>query len=216
MATQVGNNFWLMLSASPHSSLCTWWEHNFSKAKNNLQILGDFCLFVFFPILHAPRKAVGRDVEAGWCFLHVPLTSCLTTQQCSLAGKCCFIQQDVFNLMLLSCGKRCISRVRLFCSAGTYFTVFCHILFLPLYFPKSLVTTINLCLGGCSSFLSIPQIVHLPWTSCISKSFSPPSSSFQINCWKPKQQSEQSHHIPVYERILRSTTPALTSELIIN
>lgn len=96
-----------------------------------------------------------------------------TTYQCSFAEKCCFIQQDVFNLMLLPYGKRCISRVRVFRSAVTYFTVFCHVLFLPLYFPKSLVTTINLCLGGCSSLLSIPQIVRLPWTLYISKSFSP-------------------------------------------
>lgn len=137
---------------------------NFCKAKKNLQILGD----VFSsPTLCAPRKASGRDVEAGWCFLCGPLTSYLTTPphtsapsqgNAALSGRMCF------NLMLLSYRERCISRDRVFRSAVTYFTVFCHILFLPLYFPKSLVTTINLCLGGCSSLLSIPQIVHLPWT----------------------------------------------------
>lgn len=149
--SEVGNDFWLVLSAPDGSA------DNFSEAKDNMWILGD----VFSPIYVSLGK-----LGAGWCFLCGPLT-----HQCSFAGKCCFIRQDVFNLMLLSDGERCISRVRLFCSALTYFTVFCHILFLPLNFPKSLVTTINLCLGGCSSLLSIPQIVHLPWTLYISNSF---------------------------------------------
>lgn len=134
---------------------------NFCKAKNNLEILGD----VFPPTLYAPREAAGRDVEAGWCFLCGPLTSCLTTPphtSAPLQGNAALSGRMCFNLMPLSYWKRCISRVRVFRSAVTYFTVFCHILFLPLYFPKSLVTTINLCLGGCSSLLSIPQIVHLP------------------------------------------------------
>lgn len=177
-----GNGFWLMCFLQPvtPSPVPDRTADNiprtktiFPKQRTTCRKQGDF--FLSHPFIYAARKAASGTVE-WWCFLCGPFyfyIRALLYRNIVLSSRMC----------LIWCGCHMGKGVSQDSRFSSLFHGLLPYLFLALYFPETLVTTINLCLWECFSVLPIPRIVGLIRTFYLLKYLSPPSFKSTASNW---------------------------------